>query len=727
MILSLVLFLIGILGYISLETINSCELITSFCEVVNTLAQAAYQPLLVSPLGTVSLQLYSYIGSFNTLLELAMYTILSIIVAGNCYVLALRVFVPWEFEVSKGKNAFNIFSCFNVLLIALSWLLNVVLVLILALTRVIKFLYYNVLYIFVNILQFVSRTVTFRVLFAFSCMIVNYFILRPYLLITLIFTTLLDCLYIQLYLDNSALPYFIAFSAMLALLVLVLAPFVKINLNSESNKFNLIQDSYLSRVLFYVQSIFIMSIVHLTIVFSLDYVVKLMIILLPLLGLVVLLSFLLVFASLGISTAVTHLSSPVLPRFNLGFNNNSFRYSLPHMTRFSGVRHYSSKAVSFSQNMSNLVREANEVDTGQHTTNPHIVVQRLIARGGPYTLEDLHSVQSLVNVPLMSKKDFDNFTSIPGKEYSLPLSGSRSALFGPIRNVEDRTMKGIYVFTNLITNEQRVGSSMVLTRRLYQHLSNHSQGSKILQSEIKKYGVENFKLTVYILPFDVTFPALYGLEQYYMIALNPSYSQIKVVYSFGTATLNKDNHKAYKATEEQLLKVRLLKGRAFSCYRGDELLYVCLSLSEYQSLSPNINSARDAYYNNIDKDTSYKQSLSFRSTPLNCVSIPAMDSGAFKAYLQELHSKPQNLSARKNNSTSNELEIIVTPNLGSAINLICKSSRDAVVQLKSMGYNTSRWQIDKQVGLYKATNTPVSFTIGEASCVLTVTTSGIPR
>ena len=58
-------------------------------------------------------------------------------------------------------------------------------------------------------------------------------------------------------------------------------------------------------------------------------------------------------------------------------------------------------------------------------------------------------------------------------------------------------MIGIYIITNLITNQCYVGQSLNIERRFWEHKHPKCQkSSKVLQDDILKYGIENFAFDV---------------------------------------------------------------------------------------------------------------------------------------------------------------------------------------------------------------------------------------
>jgi hypothetical protein len=343
-------------------------------------------------------------------------------------------------------------------------------------------------------------------------------------------------------------------------------------------------------------------------------------------------------------------------------------------TRLNQVRSFSAAA---KFNLETFYREAK--DDGLPTINPHIVVRRLIARGGPYTLADLHSVQRLTNVNLMSQAQFDLLTNIPGEEYSLPLQSFRSEIVGA---TQYNQVGAVYVFTNLTTGDCRVGSSKCLARRLTDHFSSSLvKGSPVVKEQFKLHGIESFKLTLYKVPKGSSIADIYGLEQYYMILLNPSLSLPKVVYAPGSGAAPNSGFKSFDAPASMLHNIRVAKGKPLYLYNNEDvLLYACLSLSEFQELYPNKGGAKKAYVSHTDKDIYYKGVLKLSTTPFNYVSVPLMSSKELQVFLSTVHGMARHSTPKET------LVITITPNSGPRMVVKPSSGAEALNLLSSLGY-----------------------------------------
>lgn len=96
-----------------------------------------------------------------------------------------------------------------------------------------------------------------------------------------------------------------------------------------------------------------------------------------------------------------------------------------------------------------------------------------------------------------------------------------------------KSFAGFYILTNLKKGDLNVGSSMNLYTRLkysFKPISIDS-GNRLINKNIKEYGIENLKLDIYIIKTESSVLPLNSssiktlilcLEQYYILNLNPS-------------------------------------------------------------------------------------------------------------------------------------------------------------------------------------------------------------
>jgi group I intron endonuclease len=91
-----------------------------------------------------------------------------------------------------------------------------------------------------------------------------------------------------------------------------------------------------------------------------------------------------------------------------------------------------------------------------------------------------------------------------------------------------RPAGGCYIWVNLLNGKKYVGSSIDLASRILDHLGGKS--SLLLQRAFDKYGHDNFKLIIIILP-EATKGSVLALEQYIIDTLRPSYNILKIAGS----------------------------------------------------------------------------------------------------------------------------------------------------------------------------------------------------
>lgn len=245
---------------------------------------------------------------------------------------------------------------------------------------------------------------------------------------------------------------------------------------------------------------------------------------------------------------------------------------------------------------------------------------------------------------------------------------------------------------------------MNLARRLGEHFSTiNSKGSNVLKVAFNEVGISNFKLTVIQVPNTVSYHTLLGLEQYYMLALNPAYCLLKVV---DTGIAKGVDSVVFKLTEEQLLKARLETGIPVYLYNAaGNLLYHCLSMGEFKSLFTGIT-GHNIYYRYIDKDAYYKQDLSITSKPVDMVSLPMYDTEGIRQFLQSLVDEEYDYATRTPDPKSNKLRVEITGDNPDTI--LASSGRDAVNKLKAKGHTVSRKRIDKMVATAKVEGSATS-------------------
>nr|ATX62064.1 hypothetical protein [Tremella fuciformis] len=388
-----------------------------------------------------------------------------------------------------------------------------------------------------------------------------------------------------------------------------------------------------------------------------------------------------------------------------GKNMGLLTFMKPDARHKSTVSYPEESDESFLRKMYKYVEE---VDTGGPTNNPDIQFRRLIARGGPYTLEDIHSIQELSGVPKMSRAAYDAAVAATPISRNLPMTSSERTAFAGSKVGDNTTLQGIYVFTNLITHSTRVGSAVSLGKRLYEHLTQGDKCSRILKRRFDNYGISNFTVTIYILPQTITYTDLLGVEQYFMLMLNPEYSGFKVVVNpFDTG----GSGGTWVMTEEALLEHRLRLGKPIYLYNTNgDFLYKCLSIGHFKSLWPSTTASHNVYYRYIDTDRAYKGALIISSTPRAEDDLPIFSNDQIGPYLKGVFETPTDLSLRRPDPKSNPVIINILSPEGTSQSIEPTSSRNAVKMIQDMGFTVSRKRLDKAVADCKAYGSS-SFTI----------------
>ena len=359
------------------------------------------------------------------------------------------------------------------------------------------------------------------------------------------------------------------------------------------------------------------------------------------------------------------------------------------------------KGEKSSSGKSTYFEEVFEKDNGQMTNNPHIIAKRIMESNKNSTVKDVNAVLEKCTITTISEEDFKKLTSISSQEYDLPIKkGNRISILGSPREDPKR---GIYIFRKKITGEKRVGSSMNLNRRYTEHISSTSlKASKILKSEFSKYGIENFSLTIFILPNNTSYHSLLCLEQYYLLLLKPTLNVVHTV----NPLVGADN----ELNEMELLELQIKRGTPIYLYNkdGSTLLSVFDSRSQFAELA---NNGYKILHRYVDKKKAYKGQIMFTNNLLNPSDKPTLSKDQICILVKDVVNIPFDVSMRSISVTSNKLVINCTNTIDNSTFVIyTNSSRDAVSKLKAIeGISISRAGIDNYVKTYKDTNTPVLF------------------
>ena len=186
----------------------------------------------------------------------------------------------------------------------------------------------------------------------------------------------------------------------------------------------------------------------------------------------------------------------------------------------------------------------NEKDRGLETNNPHIIARRHITKGGLTDAKIINLVQSQQGHSI-NQEELDKLSSIKPVSILFEDLGvktntheqiiSRSAYNAKVRSKLNRyiggtstSIAGVYIWTNLKTGEQYVGSSITLYKRLRSYFKlSKGKGIRLINKSMDRFGIQNFKLDIYII--DTTGmeslkikAVTLCLEQYYIFIFNPS-------------------------------------------------------------------------------------------------------------------------------------------------------------------------------------------------------------
>jgi group I intron endonuclease len=145
---------------------------------------------------------------------------------------------------------------------------------------------------------------------------------------------------------------------------------------------------------------------------------------------------------------------------------------------------------------------------------------------------------------------------------------------------------GVYIWTNLKTGEQNVGSSINLYTRLRSYFTPSiiNMGNRLINKSMKTFGMLNFKLDIYIIDTTGMEPSKIRavtlcLEQYYIFILKPSLNSIKVAGS----------KPIVEFTEEHIASIKKANSKPVFVYKNKTLLYEApsaIELIKETNLSP---------------------------------------------------------------------------------------------------------------------------------------------
>ncbi len=251
-------------------------------------------------------------------------------------------------------------------------------------------------------------------------------------------------------------------------------------------------------------------------------------------------------ALLFILICITLLVQPGLLIDQLASNTNSSNMS----TIVGSYAWYNSnkgdkkkKNAEEKDNNENFWSEVLEKDLGQNTSNPHIIARRHLTSGNNTDTDVLNKIlpskfdrvlpeklEQLISIEPKTVNYCDPVTKEENKKDVSQLIGKRSGL---------PKYAGIYIWTNMLTGEQYIGSSVELAKRVANYKQDISKNkARPIISNMSKYGLENFTLTIYLVELvqlkeikDANIDLLRKiiiLEQYLILTLKPSLNTVKV-------------------------------------------------------------------------------------------------------------------------------------------------------------------------------------------------------
>ena len=230
---------------------------------------------------------------------------------------------------------------------------------------------------------------------------------------------------------------------------------------------------------------------------------------------------------------------------------------------------FSTSAIYSKENLKDIITNSywgtiHEKDRGQETNNSHIIARRHLTKGDITDAKIINSVQSKLG-HMINQEELDKLSTI--KPVSILFDDlviltkthgkiiSSSAYNAQIRSKLNEyiggtstNIAGVYIWTNLKTGEQNVGSSINLYTRLRSYFkpSTLNEGNRLINQNMKTFGIQNFKLDIYII--DTTGmesskirAVTLCLEQYYIFILNPFLNSIKVAGSNPIVEFSKEH------------------------------------------------------------------------------------------------------------------------------------------------------------------------------------------
>lgn len=216
------------------------------------------------------------------------------------------------------------------------------------------------------------------------------------------------------------------------------------------------------------------------------------------------------------------------------------------------------KATNLGFDLAEYFKKVYEADTGQHTTNPHILAARIICKGAPYSPEDVNNISNTYYPGETSQAHLEALSSATWTTFSCPLvDADKQDLYDFLGSNRKEGLYGFFLKSG--GSALYIGSSVNLPQRIRQYLlpSKNQLIKGLIGDFVRGDNFNTAELRVMPLPRDVFSTLLIHSEQYMFFTLNPSLNIVKVAGSGGQTILS----------EEALLKQ--IKGRGETVYAYD--------------------------------------------------------------------------------------------------------------------------------------------------------------
>jgi len=195
---------------------------------------------------------------------------------------------------------------------------------------------------------------------------------------------------------------------------------------------------------------------------------------------------------------------------------------------------------------------------------------------------------------------------------------------------------GVYIFTDLVTGEQYVGSSKDLIERVRGHYYGKSHGR--LAQHIATRKVTDYNVSVVVLPQSMLGNSMIlALEQYLMFKLNPSINFLKVANS---------SYKEYSA--EQVDKLREAMGNKIYVYFKGVLVHIFQSNRQMFTSLGESNSFGNRVL--VRAKGVYRTHLFFTKKEIESAEVNMMSFEEFLVLYNELKEKGKVVQALPSNS-----------------------------------------------------------------------------